>query len=395
MLTDLKLKNLKSTTKKTRYTDRDGLTLEHWPSGTKSFIFRFQWQGKPQTLTLGRYPAMSLAQAREFIDKYNILLDQGIDPRAALKAEEETRPTLKFITESWFEKYKPNWRESTLRSHKRSVYRDIIPFLGDKLLDDITKADLLAIIRPHEEQGHYEIAHRLHDRLKAIFDYALAASLTSNYPFLGLKKALTPKPKIKNQLCINPNEAHQMLAALKQGKANTVIKLYVELLAHVFVRPRELRLAKWSEFNLQDAEWHVPTERMKMDAPHWVPISSQAMKIIKELRLLTGFTPYLFTSPGAKSTQPISETCARKLLHKTGYKGRHTLHGFRALASTVLHEQSDFRMDAIEAQMGHKIQGVRGVYLRADFKQERRALMEWYSSWLVANQGVREAKKCQ
>ncbi len=112
-------------------------------------------------------------------------------------------------------------------------------------------------------------------------------------------------------------------------------------------------------------------------------LSLYAIKRLKELRLLTGFTPYLFTSPAAKKPQPISETSARKLIHNTGYKDRHTLHGFRALASTVLHEQSNFRTDAIEAQLAHKVHGVRGVYLRADFKQERRELMDWYSKWLL------------
>lgn len=121
---------------------------------------------------------------------------------------------------------------------------------------------------------------------------------------------------------------------------------------------------------------------MKMAAAHWVPLSPQALKLLKELRTITGFTPYLFNSPASKKPQPISETSARKLLHNTGYKNRHTLHGFRALASTVLHEQTHFRTDAIEAQLAHKVQGVRGVYLRADFKRERRELMDWYSKWL-------------
>lgn len=122
---------------------------------------------------------------------------------------------------------------------------------------------------------------------------------------------------------------------------------------------------------------------MKMDAPHLVPLSSHAITILRELRLLTGFTPYLFCSTDSKIQQPISETSARKLLHTSGYKGRHTLHGFRALASTVLHSESHFRSDAIEAQLAHKVQGVRGVYMRADFKKERSDLMEWYGRWLV------------
>ena len=252
-------------------------------------------------------------------------------------------------------------------------------------IHDITKADLLQLFQPHEALGHHEIVHRLHDRIKAVFDYALAAGLTENYPFLGLKNALTAKPKIKNQVAIPATEAHEMLDAIRNSDAGDIVKLYIEILAHVFTRPRELRLAQWSEFDLQQAEWRIPADRMKTEnpAPHWVPLSSHVMKLLRELRLITGFTPYLFCSIGFKQKQPISETSARKWLHALGYKGRHTLHGFRALASSVCHEQGHFRSDAVEAQMSHKVQGVRGVYLRADFKQERRELMEWYSDWLV------------
>lgn len=122
---------------------------------------------------------------------------------------------------------------------------------------------------------------------------------------------------------------------------------------------------------------------MKMAVAHWVPLSPQVLKLLRELRLITGFTPYLFNSPSLNKFKPISETSIRKLLHSCGFKSRHTAHGFRSLASSVLHEKSTFRSDAIEAQLAHKVQGVRGMYLRADFKEERRKLMEWYSNWLV------------
>lgn len=252
---------------------------------------------------------------------------------------------------------------------------------------------MLQVIHPHEEKGNHKIAHRLHDRMKAVFEYALAAGITENYPFHGLKKALVPKPKIKNQIAISMHEAHEMLDRLRKAKSNEIIKLYIELLMHLFTRPSELRLAMWSEFSLQNAEWNVPADRMKMDAPHWVPLSPQALSILRKLRLLTGFTPFVFNSPEAGITQPISETCARKLLHKIGYKNRHTLHGSRSLASSVLHSESHFRSDATEAQLAHKVQGVRGVYLRADFKKERRQLMVWYSQWLESkNQTINKSK---
>ncbi|MCC5792824.1 MAG: integrase arm-type DNA-binding domain-containing protein [Legionellaceae bacterium] len=388
MLTDRKIQSLKIEDGK-RHADRDGLVLEIRPSGKKVFIFRFQWNKKPQTITLGNYPSLSLAEARNQALTYRGSIDKGIDPRQKDDEENKRKLTFAFIAEQWHQKNKHRWKDVTSNRHYKSLVRDVYPFIAEKPIDDVTKHDLLQIIHPHELKGHHEVTHRLHDRLQSIFEFAVGASFTDNYPFIGLKKALSPKPRVTNQPAIRPDEAHEMLEVIRQSPATKINKIYVELLAYLFTRPSELRLAQWNEFNLQQAEWHIPAERMKMAAAaHWVSLSAHAMTLLKELRLLTGFTPYLFNSPTAKRLQPISETSARKLLHNTGYKNRHTLHGFRALASTVLHEQSHFRTDAIEAQLAHKVQGVRGVYLRSKFKQERRELMRWYSDWLLEKENV-------
>ncbi len=380
MLSDAKIKSLKIEDGK-RHTDRDGLVLEIRPSGKKVFLFRFQWEKKPQTITLGNYPSLSLADARIKATSHRDLLNKGVDPRKG-DVNEQRKLSFREVAEQWHQKNIHRWKAVTSNRHYKSLTRDIYPFIGDKPIDIITKAELLEIIQPHEILGHHEVTHRLHDRLEAIFAFAVGASLTDNYPFIGLKKALAPKPRVTNQPAIHPDEAHKMLAIIKNTPGRKIVKIYTELLAHLFTRPSELRLAQWSEFNLQQAEWHIPAERMKMAAPHWVPLSKRVLELLKELRLITGFTPYLFNSPATQTHQPISETSVRKLLHNNGYKELHTLHGFRALASTVLHEQGHFRSDAIEAQLAHKVQGVRGVYLRADFKQERRELMNWYSEWL-------------
>lgn len=384
MLSDSSIRALKPENNKAkRKADRDGLMIEARPSSKKVFIFRFQWEKKPQTMTLGYYPALSLAEARILASNYRDQINKGIDPRND-ETDIQIKITFREIAELWHQKNIHCWKPVTSNCHYKSLIRDVYPFIGDKPIDNITKADLLSIIHPHESQAHHEIAHRLYARLQAIFEFAVGASLTENYPFIGLKKALAPKPPVKNQPAIHPEAAHAMLDKIRNSRVSKVTKIYVELLAYLFTRPAELRLAKWSEFNLQHGEWHIPAERMKMAAAHWVPISDQALTLLKELRVMTGFTPYLFSSPITKKL-PISEAAGRKLLHSLGYKNQHTLHGFRALASTVLHEHSHFRSDAIEAQLAHKIQGVRGVYLRADFKNERRELMSWYNNWLVKN----------
>lgn len=242
---------------------------------------------------------------------------------------------------------------------------------------------MLLIIRPHEELKHHDVAHRLYARLHSIFEFAVGSSLTENYPFIGLKKALIPRPKVTNQPAISSNEAHEMIRVLKKCNSTKIVKLYIELLAHLVTRPSELRLSTWSEFDLKKAEWNIPAERMKMGKPHWTPLTPHVLDLLKELRLITGFTPYLFSSPALKKVQPISEASVRKLLHNAGFKNRHTAHGFRSLFSSVLHEQGHFRSEAVEAQLAHKVQGVKGIYLRAEFKQERRELMDWYSNWLL------------
>jgi len=327
---------------------------------------------------LGHYPGLALSEARHLATTHRESIEKNIDPRQ--NDSETTIPiTFKVVAEQWFQTHKAKWKDFARTRHAKSLARDILPFIGDKPIDDITKIDLLLIIRPHEELGHHDVAHRLCARLQDIFEFAGGASLTTNDPFIGLKKALVPKPKVKNQPAISADEAHEMLTILKNSNSSSIVKLYMELLAHVFTRPSELRDAQWSEFNLQEAEWNISAERMKMAAPHWVPLSPHVLKLLRELRLLTGFTPYLFNSPVTQKHTPISEATVRKLLHQTGFKNRHTAHGFRSLASSVLHEQGHFRSDAIEAQLAHKVQGVRGIYLRADFKQERRELMCWYS----------------
>jgi integrase len=385
MLSTAQIKSLKIEDGK-RHADRDGLVLELRPSKkklNKVFIFRFQWDKKPQTITIGKFPSIELGDARDIALTYRALVDKGIDPRVKHADEEQTKITFSMVADQWFQKYKSSWKDFARNRHEKSLLRDILPLIGDKAIDEVTKADLLNIIKPHEDSGHHDVAHRLFARLQAIFEFAVGSSLTTNYPFIGLKKVLMPKPKAKNQPAISANEAHEMMLVIKNTNSTKIVKLYMELLAHVFTRPKELREAKWCEFDLQKAEWNIPEDRMKMGLSHWVPLTPHVLNLLKELRLITGFTPFLFSSPALKNPQPISEASVRKLLHNAGYKNQHTAHGFRALASSVLHEQGNYRADAIEAQLAHKVQGVRGVYLRADFKKERRQLMEWYSEWLL------------
>jgi integrase len=249
------------------------------------------------------------------VTSYQDMLNQGHDPRQKNHVHLPKKITFYEVAETWLQKNAHRWKEVTRQKHQKNLARDIYPLIANQPIDDVSKPDILNIIRPHEAKGHYEIAHRLHDLLRAIFTMAVGASLTENYPFIGLKTALTSKPRIVNQPAISPDEAHEMMCIIKNSTASRVTKLFIEILSHLFCRPYELRLSKWCEFNINDAEWHIPIQRMKMAAPLWVPLSPQVIELLKELRRITGFTPYLFNSPTSIEHQPISETSARKLMH--------------------------------------------------------------------------------
>lgn len=167
---------------------------------------------------------------------YRNLVNKGIDPRANNDGAEQTQLTLGLVADQWFQKYKSSWKDFARNRHEKSISRDMSS-LGNKPIDDIIKADLLNIIKPHEELGHHDVAHRLYARLQSIFEFAVGSSLTTNYPFIGLKKVLMPKPKVKNQPAINASEAHDMMLIIKKTNSTKIVKLYMELLAHVFTRP--------------------------------------------------------------------------------------------------------------------------------------------------------------
>ena len=226
MISDAKVKSLKIEDGK-RHADRDGLVLEIRPSGKKVFLFRFQWEKKPQTITLGNYSSLSLADARIKATSYRDLLNKGVDPRQG-DVNEQSKLTFREVAEQWHQKNTHRWKPVTSNRHYRSLTRDICPFIGEKPINEITKAELLKIIQPHELQGHHEVTHRLHDRLEAIFEFAVGASFTDNYPFIGLKKALAPKPRVTNQRAIHPDEAHKMLAIIKDTPNRKTVKIYTE-----------------------------------------------------------------------------------------------------------------------------------------------------------------------
>lgn len=348
--------------------DGQGLYLFISPTGAKSWRANFTVQGKQQTRTYGRYPEMSLADAREA-------------HRAArdTKPDTTTTPTFEEVAKAWMLKHLPSLSNPKHRIQVENTLETFAyPKLGKTPISELRRADLVQAV---ESVGsRVETAHRVAGRITAVFNYAQDAGILESHPAANLTRVLTPRKVKKPMASIPPAEAGQLLRAIR-GYPDLVTRLGLLLMAHTFVRVGELRGFAKSELRENGAVWVVPEERMKMGLPHVVPLSVQAQAIVTQLTEMTG-TDLLLDSP-AKPGQPISENTLLFALYRLGYKGRMTVHGFRALASTVLNEQSPFSHDVIERQLAHKeTDAVRAAYNRAEYLPQRRELMAWWSAWL-------------
>ena len=349
--------------------DGAGLYLFVSPAGGKSWRANYTKAGKQATRTYGRYPEMSLADAR----------------KAHLGAK-EVQP-VKVVT---FEAVARDWLElklPTLSNGKHqiqvvnSLERFVFPRIGNASITALTRSELVSVVQAVQATGVNETAHRVAGRIGMVFDYALDAGILENHPASNLVRVLQARKTKAPMASIPPDEAGALLRAIR-GYEEPVTRLGLQFLAHVFVRPTELRLMEWGELKEGGTVWVIPEERMKMGKPHVVPLSDAAQKILKGLELINGDKQFVLASP-LKPKAPISENTLLFALYRLGYRGRMTAHGFRALASTVLNEHSGFAHDVIERQLSHKeTDEVRAAYNRASYLPKRRELMTWWADWL-------------
>lgn len=267
---------------------------------------------------------------------------------------------------------------NNVRTMEQSVRDYAIPQLGHLKLTAIRRADLVAAVRSLAQEGKVETAHRIGQRIRAILDHAIDHGDIETHPAAGLSRVLPSKGK-RNMPAITPAELPALMRAI-DGYSEPVTRLGLLLLAHTFVRTTELIGARWDE--LKSDVWVIPQERMKRRLPHVVPISPQVRALLKELEPMTGDSPYWLASP-VNPNVPISNNTLLFALYRLGYRGRMTGHGFRSVASTILNESGLFSADAIERQLAHKeTDAVRSAYMRAEFLDERRRIMAWYSERL-------------
>ena len=382
MLTETKIRALKPRPKLYRVPDTKGLCIEVPPNGSRLWRFRYRHNGKARMLGLGAWPAVTLADARQRRDEARKLVAQGMDPSAERQREKRTeRQTFEVIAREWLARREVS--KDTL-AHDRWLLELALPTLGSKPIAGVTAAHVLAILQDLEQRGMLETAGRLRAKLSAIFRYAVSTLRAQHDPVGALRGAIKSAKVAHHAAITDPRKLGELLRALHAYGGGFVVASALKLAPLVFVRPGELRHAEWSEIDLDAATWCIPAHKMKMRASHIVPLSSQAVAILRELHPLTGRGRYVFTNPRTAS-RPMSGNAITAALRALGYDGdTMTAHGFRSSASTLLHEQG-YPSDVIERQLAHKeANAVKDAYNRAQHLPERIAMMQAWADYCDA-----------
>ena len=386
-LTDVKIAKVKPQKKPQTMFDGGGLYLLITPTGGKLWRIKYRFEGKEKLLALGAYPAISLAEARERRAIARKQIVNGIDPAAVKKAQKqadtEDSTTFEVVAREWHTKFSPSWAVSHADTTISRMERDLFPWIGERPISEIKAPELLGALRRVESRGALESARRVKIIAGQVFRYAVATGRAERDPSNDLRGALaTPKEK-HHAAIIDPKEVAPLLRALEGYKGSFVVKCALKLAPLLFVRPGELRHAEWSEIDLEEAIWTIPSEKMKMRQAHIVPLCSQAAAILTELKDLTGGGKYVFPS-GRSSTRPMSENAILAALRNMGYdKDTMTGHGFRAMARTILDEVLQVRPDFIEHQLAHAVRDPNGrAYNRTAHLEERRKMMQRWGDYL-------------
>jgi integrase len=355
------------------------LCLEIPPNGSKRWRLRYFVDGKEKMLSLGVYPAVSLEEARNKAIDIRRALSEGKAPGFGRTAVHPT--TFQDAAQEWWNKFKATHNEKYSNEIWRRLERNIFPFFGSKALSDITPPMVLTVLRRIEARGTVETAHKYKSFVSQIFRYGIACGYTHSNPARDLAGALTPRKKKPRPAIIDPLQAGRLMLAI-DGYPYPFVRNALLLQALTFVRPGELRRAKWEEIDMDAAEWRIPAEKMKMKRPHLVPLSRQSLAVLDYLKSIRGNSDYIFPSVRS-AAQPMSDNTINAALRLIGYD-KETMcgHGFRAMANSLLAERG-WSVDAIERQLAH-VEGntVRAAYHRSSHLDERRRMMQGWADYL-------------
>jgi len=388
-LTDVKIKAAKvpEGKKQVKLADSGGLYLLVKASG-KYWRLDYRFGDKRKTMAIGVYPRVSLKEARARRESAKKLLEQNIDPSQSKQSDrrkaiaKSNAASFKGVATEWMAKQSTQWVKSTTAKAQANLDQQIFPWIGSLPIADIESPDILALVQRAENRGTIETAHRLRTLCSRIFRYGIATGKVKYDPTVGLQGALIPL-KVKHRATITePKAVGALLRAIHAFEGTFVVQCAMRITPYVFVRPGELRHAEWAEIDLEKAEWRIPAEKMKMRVLHIVPLASQVVDILKELQSLTGNGRYVFPSI-RNASRPMSENTVNASLRRIGYsKEGICAHGFRAMASTILHEQG-WPSDVIERQLAHKEgNAIKEAYNHARHLPERVKLMQHWADYL-------------
>jgi len=366
--------------------DGGGLYLWVYADGSKFWRLRYWIAGKEKSLSFGAYPVVSLKEARGKRDEQSKILDANLDPSAErkasnLKSKLAAENSFEAVAREWYEKQLHTWVEHHAKDVKRRLELNIFPSLGRRPICEIEAPELLAAVQKIEKRGAFDLAHRVLQVCGQVFRYGIATGRCTRDLSRDLRGALAPHKK-QHQAAVRPEELPDLLRAIatydELGDKQT--RLALQLLAQTFVRTNELIGAEWPEFDLDNALWVIPAGRMKMRSEHIVPLSTQALTVLQQLKEIACGSRYVL--PGRNPSKPMSNNTMLFALYRLGYKGKMTGHGFRAVASTILNE-TGFNPDVIERQLAHcERNEVRGAYNRAEYLQERKRMMQYWADYL-------------
>jgi integrase len=386
-LTDTEIKKAKPNEKAYRMSDSGGMYLWVTPSGGKLWRWAYKFEGKEKLMALGKYPAVSLALARERHGEARKLLATGSDPMALRKVEKTadqvaSENSFASIAAEWLEHWQGGKSLRHVDSTRRRLNSNILPSLGALQITEIEAPDIVAMIKAIEARGARDIAKRAMETTGQIFRHAIAHGKVKRNPAQDFRPSDVLKVTRKtNYARIDEKELPHLLKEIEIYRGTPLTRLALKLMALTFVRTSELIGAKWSEFDLEAARWNVPAERMKMRTQHIVPLSRQSLEILALLRELSGVSEWVFPGEGV-SNQTMSNNTILKGLERMGYKGRMTGHGFRGLASTILHEK-EYPHEHIELQLAHAPRNaVSAAYNHAQHLKRRTKMMQEWADFL-------------
>ncbi len=398
-LSELQIKNAKPKDKPYKLADGGGMYLEVLPNGSKLWRMKFRSEnGKENRLAFGVYPDVGTASARKLRAEARKKLAEGIDPAQAKRLEkiEKTRGaanTFESVARAWHANMLDSWQGRTAKNVLHRLEKDVFPLIGKHPIAELKAPVVLDMLRQIEKRGAIEMARRQAQVCGQVFRFGIATGVTEFDPIPGLRGALKPKSR-GHHAAINTDELPEFMRVLEKNEVHmfTPTRILTRLMLLVFVRTSELTETPWSEIDLEDEQWVIPWQRMKMGkkkvnprkVDHHVFLPRQGWQLLRELHAVTGGTTYLFPNRN-DHTKPASNWGILAALKRMGYSGKMTGHGFRSLAMGVIKERLGYRHEVVDRQLAHQSGDTYGeAYDRAEFKEERKKMMQEYADYLEA-----------